>query len=78
MGEKRKESKMTYTKAYRVDSRVLTKNPKLICFTFNNPESNTKDPVLAMIQKLSSDLNLFESEAKTLITVEVYPIGLRG
>ena len=55
---------MTYNRAYRVDSRVLIKSPKLICSAFNNPELNTTIPVLAMIQKLTSDLNVVHPEAK--------------
>ena len=33
---------MTYNRAYRVDTRVLTKNPKLICSAFDSPRLNTK------------------------------------
>ena len=69
---------MTYTRAYRVDTRVLTKNPKLICSAFNNPGSTIKGSVPAMFQKIPGDLNYVVTEAKHKLPLLCLQKELRG
>ena len=57
---------MTYTRTYKADlnsHQVKKRNETIVCSAFNNPGSTVK-LVLAMIQKLSSDLNVVHPEAK--------------
>ena len=67
---------MTYTASTSmILFRIIKNRSKInVLSAFNNPGLTTTIPVLAMFQKITSDLNLVHPEAKTLITVGGLPI----